>query len=226
MSKLDEFWEREGEHRMSRSTFMGWTVLWTIAGIAVTAAATAVGTQLPLPVSGWGRFFIFIGIFVVTQAGVAITLSNDKPVVSLTGFALVAVPFGILLGPIVAATSLLIVVRSLVLTTLITAVFGYAGARYPKSLEGWQVPLIIGLFVLIIGYFGLAFAASLLGAGLMTAFTIWEILGVILFCFMLVYDFNRAMHVPRTLDNAIDCALAVYLDFLNIFIRLLGVQRR
>jgi FtsH-binding integral membrane protein len=32
------------------------------------------------------------------------------------------------------------------------------------------------------------------------------------------------MRVPFTADNAIDCALAVYLDFINIFIRLLELS--
>jgi len=29
------------------------------------------------------------------------------------------------------------------------------------------------------------------------------------------------MRLPRTLDNAIDCAAAVFVDFVNLFIRLL-----
>ncbi len=31
------------------------------------------------------------------------------------------------------------------------------------------------------------------------------------------------MRVERTHDNAIDCAVAVYLDFANLFIRLLSL---
>ncbi|MBI4276401.1 hypothetical protein HY629_01025 [Candidatus Uhrbacteria bacterium] len=39
---------------------------------------------------------------------------------------------------------------------------------------------------------------------------------VSLFSFHVVHDWQRALLLPRTLDNAVDCALAVYLDAVNV----------
>ncbi|KXK08595.1 MAG: Inhibitor of apoptosis-promoting Bax1 [Microgenomates bacterium OLB22] len=38
---------------------------------------------------------------------------------------------------------------------------------------------------------------------------------------IIIYDLNRAMRIPYTHDNAIDVALGIYLDWVNVFIRLL-----
>lgn len=44
-----------------------------------------------------------------------------------------------------------------------------------------------------------------------------------LFAGLIFFDINRAMQLPRTMDNAVDCAVALYLDIFNLFIRLLSI---
>ncbi|HET6924405.1 MAG TPA: Bax inhibitor-1 family protein, partial [Candidatus Saccharimonadales bacterium] len=88
------------------------------------------------------------------------------------------------------------------------------------SLESWGAWLLGGLVVLLIGYFAVGIFGAL-GINIGGALTGWDWLGVALFSALVVFDLNRAMRYPRTLDNAIDSAAAVFLDFLNIFIRLL-----
>ena len=49
-------------------------------------------------------------------------------------------------------------------------------------------------------------------------------LGLLLFGAFVVFDLNRAIRIPYTMDNAVDSAMAIYLDFINIFIRLLSLM--
>ena len=49
---------------------------------------------------------------------------------------------------------------------------------------------------------------------------------VIIFCGYIGYDWGRANRIPKTLDNAIDCAAALYMDIINLFIRILRIMGR
>jgi FtsH-binding integral membrane protein len=66
------------------------------------------------------------------------------------------------------------------------------------------------------------------GVNIGGAMTVLDWIGVVLFSAYVIFDMNRAMRLPRTLDNSIDAAVAVYLDFANLFVRLLSLlgQRR
>ena len=46
---------------------------------------------------------------------------------------------------------------------------------------------------------------------------------VVLFSLYIGYDWHRAQMYPKTIDNAIDSALDIYLDVINLFIRLLEI---
>ncbi|MCR5192464.1 MAG: Bax inhibitor-1 family protein, partial [Bacteroidales bacterium] len=40
------------------------------------------------------------------------------------------------------------------------------------------------------------------------------------------YDVAKSQAYPKTLDNAVDSALDIYLDIINLFIRLLSILGR
>ena len=44
---------------------------------------------------------------------------------------------------------------------------------------------------------------------------------VLIFSGYLGYDWARAQHLPKTVDNAIDCAVALYMDIVILFLNLL-----
>jgi FtsH-binding integral membrane protein len=46
----------------------------------------------------------------------------------------------------------------------------------------------------------------------------------IIFCGYIGYDWSRANSIPRTLDNAIDSAAALYMDIINLFLRILRIM--
>lgn len=215
-------WDREGDtHTLSQRTFVVMLTLWTVLGLGASAVAAWYSQSWHI---GWPGA---IAVLVVAIAGVFIALGSDQPPISLLGYAMVAIPFGLLLGPVVALYTAVSVAKVLGLTTGLVVILGTIGAIWPTSLEHWGIWLLGALVLLILGTVGLSIAAAC-GVPVGPAMTWLDWLGVALFSGYVVFDLNRAMRVERTHDNAIDCALAVYLDFVNLFIRLLSLfgQRR
>ena len=54
--------------------------------------------------------------------------------------------------------------------------------------------------------------------------TDWIVAGV--FSLYIGFDVWRSQQFPKTVDNAVDCALDIYLDLANLFIRLLSILAR
>jgi FtsH-binding integral membrane protein len=49
---------------------------------------------------------------------------------------------------------------------------------------------------------------------------------VIIFCGYIGYDWARANNIPKTFDNAVDSAAALYIDMINLFVRILRILGR
>lgn len=211
-------WEREssGREGMSKRAFAMLLTFWTAFGIAASAAASYISYEWQ---PGW---LLVIGTLVASIAGVVIALKSDNPVFSFLGYMLLAIPYGLLLGPVVALYTNASVFKILLVTTGMVVGLGVIGAVWPRSLESWGAWLFGALLVLLLGSV-VTMIAGAFGVQVQGAMRLWDWVGVGLFSAYVIYDLNRAMRVERTHDNAIDCALAVYLDFANLFIRLLSL---
>jgi FtsH-binding integral membrane protein len=208
-------------HQMSKNTYALSVSVFTFLGIGVSFVASLVSHHWQVNTTA-SVLELTIGCLIVGIAGIMISLSSDDPFVSMLGFTVLAIAFGIMLGPILNQYKTVSVVECLALTTAIVAAFGVLGAVIPGSLEGFGSYVLGALLVLIVCYFFVPLA-HFFGVKTATALTWVDWLGVLVFCGIVVYDWNRAMRLPRTLDNAVDSAVAVYLDFVNIFIRLLQI---
>ena len=49
---------------------------------------------------------------------------------------------------------------------------------------------------------------------------------VLIFCGYIGYDWGRANQIPKTVDNAVDSAAALYMDIINLFLRILRILGR
>jgi FtsH-binding integral membrane protein len=209
-------WEITGESTMSANLYAFWITFWTAIGIATSAVAAC------LTLSWEYSLFLVVPAFIASIAGVFIAQKHDDPLISLGGYMLITVSFGAITGPVVALYTPASVVRILFLTTAVVIGLGVVGAILPKSLESWWSWLFGGLLLLLAGQILLPLAAYL-GVPVGNAMTVWDWAGVALFSGLIVFDLNRAMRIPYTMDNAIDAAVAVYLDFINLFLRLLSL---
>lgn len=234
MSFDNSVWDRRGEDSMSKNLFMLCYGVFTLLGLGVTAFS-ALLTQGWMQYSEQAEQFVYvgpiplwpliIGVLVSGFAGVFIALSSDIPLVSFVGYMMIAAPFGLIMGPTVAMYTSASVAKVVFVTVLLTAVLTVIGACIPESLSSFGGWLFAALTFVLLAQFGIPLMGWLIpGFPLEGALNLLDWFAAALFSVYIVYDVNQALRVPATLDNAIDCALALYLDIINLFIRLLQIM--
>ena len=169
--------------------------------------------------SGVGPLWIFIGYFVLAIAGIAISARSTNPWISFLGYNLLVLPIGVLLCLILPGIPVAIVTKALLLTGIVTATMTLLGLVAPNVFLGMGRTLFIALIVGILAELVATFLFHYSG-------TAFDWLFVVLFSGYIGYDVAKSQIYPKTVDNAVDCALDIYLDIINIFIRLLALLSR
>ena len=169
--------------------------------------------------SGVGPLWIFIGYFVLAIAGIAISARSTNPWISFHGYNLLVLPIGVLLCLILPGIPVAIVTKALLLTGIVTATMTLLGLVAPNIFLGMGRTLFIALIVGILAELVATFLFHYTG-------TAFDWIFVVLFSAYIGYDVAKSQIYPKTVDNAVDCALDIYLDIINIFIRLLALLSR
>jgi len=94
-----------------------------------------------------------------------------------------------------------------------------AGSLLPAFFERIGRALGVVLLIVIVVEFSAIFVF-----GLDRNVIDWII--AIVFCGYIGYDWVRANRIPKTLDNAVDSAAALYIDIVNLFLRILRILGR
>jgi FtsH-binding integral membrane protein len=159
----------------------------------------------------------FIGYFVCVIAGIVISQKSSKPAISFLGYNLIVVPVGLVVAQavILGGYSPSVVWHSVITTAGVTVIMVAAGLLFPQFFAKIGSILFFGLIGVLFG-----FLISIFLPGVNMALTI---LAAGLFSLYIGYDVYRSQQFPRTVDNAIDCAIDIYLDIINLFLRLLRI---
>jgi FtsH-binding integral membrane protein len=185
-------------------------------------------------VFGWIAFAVAVNMFIHTKmsgmeyimytvialAGCFVAAAESVGF-KIVGMTMIAGGLGAVCGPYIGLFKMASVLDILFATVVITLVLGAAGWCYPKSLASWGSALFVSLIALIIVQLFLPLIYYACGLPLKGLTHLLDWIGILLFSAYLVFDFNRAQEVTKTLDNAISCGISVFLDMVNIFIRLL-----
>ena len=163
-----------------------------------------------------------LGIFCVSLVGCYVS-THEFPPIKLFGLTMIAGGLGAICGPFIGLYKLGSVAEIAGATVFITVVLGAIGWLWPTSLKSWGLSLFILLIVLILMQIFIPLIYVALGLPLVGVLRLLDWVGIILFSAYLIYDFNRAQELPKTVDNAMDCGVSVFLDVANIFIRLLAL---
>lgn len=159
---------------------------------------------------------LFVGYFVCSIAGVLISAKSAKPMVSFIGFNLVAIPFGVLLCLIIPFFDGQIVLRAIGLTACVTAIIAALALTNPNLFLklGWAlfITLLVGLIAEVIATFAFHYQG-----------TAFDWIFVIVFSGYIGFDVSRSQQYAKTVDNAVDCAVDLYMDIINLFVRLLSI---
>ncbi|XPF93513.1 Bax inhibitor-1 family protein [Colwellia sp. RE-S-Sl-9] len=173
----------------------------------------------PESISSVNPIIFFIGYFASCFFGIYLFKKSNSPVVSFVGYNFVVVPFGLIINLVVSQYNPDIVQEAIRVTGLVTFVMMLLGSMYPaffnKIIGGLTVALISVIVVELIMVFIFNTHHGILD---------WAV--AIIFCGYIGYDWARANAIPKTYDNAIDSAAALYMDIINLFLRILRILGR
>lgn len=165
------------------------------------------------------NYIVFlIGYFVLAFAGIFISSKSQNPAISFLGYNLVVVPIGAVLSVCLPGYAFKEILLAIIITGAVVGIMTVLASTQPQLFSKMGVSLFIALLVAIFG----ELIAMLLGY----SGNIFNWIFVIIFSLYIGYDWHKAQMYPKTLDNAVDSALDLYLDIINLFIRLLDIIKR
>lgn len=165
--------------------------------------------------STWNPTAVLIGYFAAAIIGICMSKFSDDPTVSFVGYNLVVLPIGVVLSISLKDYYVSSIVQAFILTTLITLLMIIISSIRPEIFESMRATLFICLSGVVV------IELIMLFVGVVTP-QWWDWLVALLFCGYIGYDWSKAQEKRKTLDNAVDSAVDLYLDIINLFVRLLG----
>ena len=185
---------------------------------AASMMAGAVGAYVGIPFAATIQSW-FIGLVILEFALLfGLFAVKHKPGINLVvmfGFVFMT---GITLAPLLARTLGMsgggaIIGNAFAMTSVIFGAMSFFAIKTTKDFTGYGKPLMIALFVVI----GFSLVNLFLGSPLMSIIISAAV--VFLFSILVVYDTQNI--IRGAYETPIDGAIALYLDFLNIFTSLL-----
>jgi hypothetical protein len=164
---------------------------------------------------------LIIGYLVLAIGGTVIAGRSRKPAVSFLGYNMVVIPFGLVISLLVGTYTKVdpdIVTYAFLYTMLISVAMMALVMIRPQffaKLGGVLTAVLMGVILCEV---------VLLIFHVRQSWTDWLVAG--LFSLYIGYDVYRSQQFPKTLDNAVDSALDIYMDIANLFIRLLSILGR
>lgn len=191
---------------------LGGTLAW---GFLVNAVICLFFSEevfsLPAPV-------LLIGYLICAVVGVTMSARSKSPAVSFIGYNLVVLPLGAVLTVLVSAYDADVVLLTVLITSAVVLGITVLSAVFPRAFLSLGPTLGITLVLTLLA----SLVLSLLGF----APTWLDFAVALLFCGYIGFDFAHAQTKLKTLDNAIDSAAELYVDVVNLFIRLLAILDR
>ncbi len=151
----------------------------------------------------------FIGIFMVNY---------DNFIQTFIAYHLVIIPIGLDLTMVLyerGGIEAPVVLQAFILTGIITMFMFAISITFPRAVAGLGRTLFISLVGLILTEIVLMFL------GIEQYIT--SIIGALIFTLYIGYDFYKAQQYIKTKAGAIYAALGIYLDVVNLFLRLLRI---
>jgi FtsH-binding integral membrane protein len=176
-------------------------------------------TISPAWLAALNPFLFLAGYFACCLTGVYLFNTSDNALISFLGYNLVVVPFGLVVTLVVSRSDPTVVVEAVEITAVVTALMMFAGTVAPDFFKAIFAWLTLALLLVLAVEFVQVFVL-----GVHSDWIDWVVAGT--FCGYIGYDWGRANGIPKTLDNAVDSAAAIYMDVINLFLRVLRIRRR
>ncbi|EQB40277.1 membrane protein [Sulfurimonas hongkongensis] len=185
---------------------------------AASMMAGAVGAYVGVPLAGTIAAW-FIPLFIL-EIGLLIGLHfvKNKPGINLVVMFAFVFMTGLMLAPLLSHTLGMsgggtVVGNAFAMTAVVFGAMSFYAIKTTKDFTSYSKPLMIALFVVI----GFSVVNLFLGNPMLSVVISGAV--VFLFSILVIYDTQNIMR--GSYETPIDGAIALYLDFLNIFTALL-----
>lgn len=166
------------------------------------------------------NFAFVIACYVVPFAGIIIMALAGREHLGLmvVGYCMVTLTLGFLMAIVLAEYTAASIQRAILITAIIAISFATLGFAWPQ--------LFRRIFPICVATLGIMIIIELvmMFLGIPSGWNDWVV--IVIFCGLIGYDFYQAATDEPTVDNAIWYACEIYLDLINIFLRVLNITGR
>ena len=211
---------RDGDVEISERAFnliIGAMLLW---GFLLNFATVALfGEQVLRLVYGMNPFVFLIAYFALVLVGNVMVVKGGA-LMSFIGYTLIAAPIGMVLCLSLQGVPVDVIKSAVLITAIVTLSFMIASTLFPGFFLRLGRVLFFSLLFMIVG--------SLINVFLFHSrgYQIYTWLGAGIFSLYIGYDWARANTCARTVDNAIDLSASLYLDIINLFLRIVQILNK
>ena len=210
---------REGDMELSERSFnlvIGGVLLWGF--LLNFLMVTLFGAQISRAVSSMNPLVFLIGYFVLVIIG-SIMIGKDSAALSFLGYNLIALPIGVIVCACVQGVPVGVVQSAVLVTAIVTLSFMILSTLFPGFFL--SMGRVLGIALLV------ALVTEVVSMFIFRRYSpIYEWIFVGIFSLYIGYDWARANTCAKTLDNAVDLAAMLYLDIINLFLRILEIMNR
>ena len=217
--KRSKTWQ-EGDMTISERAFnliIGGMLMWGFLLNYVTVSLFA-GQVIRL-VMGTSPIVFLIAYLVLVLVGNLMVTPGSAPV-AFVGYTLIAAPIGMLLCLSLQGIPVSTVKSAVLVTAIVTLSFMIAGTLFTGFFLKLGRVLFFSLLFMIVGNL----INMLLFGG--RGYMLYEWLGTAVFALYIGYDWARANTCVPTVKNAIGLSASLYLDIINLFLRILEIMSR
>ena len=210
----------EGETEISERAFnliIGGMLLW---GFLLNYLTVTLFAEQAIALVYNMNPFIFLAIYLVLVIVGNLLVTRGNAVMSFIGYTLIAAPIGILLCVYIQGVPVQTIKSAVLVTAIVSLAFMIAATLFPDFFLSLGRVLFFSLLFMIVG----SLISLLLFGG--RNGMMYEWLGVAIFSLYIGYDWARANTCARTVKNAIGLSASLYLDIINLFLRLLQMMSR
>lgn len=182
-------------------------------GFVMSAILAVTTKEMMLGVNPW----IFTILYLVLGfVGQMIAVTSVNPFVTFFAYNLVVIPTGCLLSTFVSYYSNADITYALISVAVIMGIMTCVATMFPQVFAGMGRMLFAALLISII----VEVIMMLLGYG---GSTVMDWVVVLIFTLYTGYDWVVAQSYAKTATNAIASSIALYLDAINLFVRILSI---
>lgn len=164
----------------------------------------------------------YIAYFIMVIVGSIMVNKSVNPVVSFIGYNLIVVPLGLIISITVNVYAMAgyssTITSAFAITAIVTLLMMFVSSIFPNFFLSLGRTLFVTLLITVVVELLMGLAGFDLG--------MIDYIVVLIFCGYIGYDWAKANVIPKTVDNAIDSAAELYVDIVNLFLRILRILAR